>query len=209
MGFLVGKGQDSHLCPTARHNVCLARVAPRFISPFLRYGSRYYSSIPLSVELKSGSEPNHYFTGQIGGQALRDKFFHNAFVYPAGPFPTLTAFHDCLACLSLPIHSTSFSRERRPELSGLSDEEPIVFTHSDLHGSNIMISPPETESPRVIAVLDWHQSGWYPRHWEVLKANWTADLYGEWAEKYIPQFLEPADFEYFRAFEWVRMCRGI
>lgn len=71
----------------------------------------------------------------------------------------------------------------------LPDDMRIIFTHSDLHRSNIII---RTEGPPCIAaVVDWHQSGWLPEYWEFCKARWTADIGDEWQAEYLPKFLEP------------------
>lgn len=142
--------------------------------------------------------------GQIGGQALCDMLFFDALAYPAGPFRDIGAFHDWFARLAFRIRPEIFFRDI-PELSGLSDDQPLIFTHGDLHRSNILISSPEAGPARVIAIVDWHQSGWYPTHWEFLKANWTADPHAEWATKYIPQFLSRAPLGYWRAWEWIRL----
>ncbi len=130
--------------------------------------------------------------------------FYQAFVYPAGPFPDIHTFHDWFARLSCRVRPELFSRDEW-ELSGLSDDQPIIFTHGDLHRSNILISPREDGAARVIAIIDWHQSGWYPRDWEFLKARWTADIYGKWATQYIPQFLTPPCLDYWRAWEWISL----
>ena len=128
-------------------------------------------------------------------------------VYPAGPFPNVESFHDWFARLSFRRRQDILPSDI-PELSGLSNEKPVFFTHGDLHRSNILISLPEAGPACAIAVIDWHQSGWYPRYWEFLKAIWTSDIYGEWAQKYIPQFLEPASLDYWRAFEWITLSLG-
>lgn len=65
-----------------------------------------------------------------------------------------------------------------PWRSLLSDESPIVLTHGDLHQSNIIVS---SSSPtRVLAIIDWEQSGWYPDYWEYCKANYTVHEDDEW-----------------------------
>ncbi|GAM87388.1 hypothetical protein ANO11243_054120 [Dothideomycetidae sp. 11243] len=82
----------------------------------------------------------------------------------------------------------------------LPSQAEIVFTHADLHPSNILIS---ISSPtRVVAIVDWGQAGWYPDFWEYCKAMYTSDYESEWATKYIPLFLDkPAEgveaFEYY------------
>ena len=68
------------------------------------------------------------------------------------------------------------------------DDAAVVLTHADLHPSNIMVS---TESPfKVVTLIDWHQSAWYPDYWEFSKAVFTSDSDGEWREKCIPMFVD-------------------
>ena len=60
-----------------------------------------------------------------------------------------------------------------------------------------MITPPlEGQSARVLAIIDWCQSGWLPSYWEYNKACWTGDTRAEWATKYIPLFLDRDDEAY-------------
>ncbi|KAI1105026.1 hypothetical protein F4804DRAFT_331695 [Jackrogersella minutella] len=48
----------------------------------------------------------------------------------------------------------------------------VVFMHADLDKSNIFVSPREGDSPhRVGAIIDWHQSGWYPSDWGYINAQ--------------------------------------
>ncbi|CAA7269377.1 unnamed protein product [Cyclocybe aegerita] len=57
-------------------------------------------------------------------------------------------------------------------------DSPIVFTHGDLSFSNIMITPRSAPGPaRVLAVIDWEQSGWMPDFWEYCKPRiWMMSL---------------------------------
>ncbi|EXL92869.1 kinase-like domain-containing protein [Fusarium oxysporum II5] len=74
----------------------------------------------------------------------------------------------------------------------LHDDPGVVFTHADLHQSNIMVS--EGWPCRIVAIIDWHQSGWYPDYWEFYKAEYTNHWESEWVQKYIPMFLnEPRE----------------
>ncbi|KAK2863665.1 hypothetical protein FQN49_004111 [Arthroderma sp. PD_2] len=71
----------------------------------------------------------------------------------------------------------------RPELTGpnavknfenacgieISIDVPIKFTHADLVAPNILLSP--GPNPKVVAVIDWGQAGWYPAYWEYCKAR--------------------------------------
>lgn len=50
-----------------------------------------------------------------------------------------------------------------PWRPGLLDDALLVFTRGDLHRSNILMSWDQNIGmPRVAAIADWHQSGWYP-----------------------------------------------
>ena len=90
-----------------------------------------------------------------------------------------------------------------PYRDGLPDDAEVVFTHGDLHPSNIMVS---RESPcKVVALIDWRQSGWYPDYWEFCKAVFTAEGGGEWLEVSIPSFIDDTGYydawnNYARAF---------
>lgn len=48
----------------------------------------------------------------------------------------------------------------------LEDNHEIVFTHADLAPRNILVG----ENGQVTAILDWEYAGWYPEHWEYIKA---------------------------------------
>ena len=41
----------------------------------------------------------------------------------------------------------------------------IVFTHADLHFSNIMVS-----DGHISGIIDWETAGWYPDYWEYCRA---------------------------------------
>lgn len=74
----------------------------------------------------------------------------------------------------------------------LPDDVAIVFTHGDLHRSNIVVSSEGEEGdPRVLAIVDWGQAGWLPAYWEFCKARWTTGIGEEWEVEYLPRFLEP------------------
>jgi thiamine kinase-like enzyme len=119
--------------------------------------------------------------------------FTNGVQPRGGPFSTVEEFHNWLSS-----RLTWGSRQHWPAVGpnkipdpyrqGLPDNCSIVFSHSDLHPSNILIS---AERPhRIVAIIDWQQSGWYPDYWEFCKAEYTTEPRSEWVTEYIPQFLE-------------------
>ncbi|KAH8636030.1 hypothetical protein IG631_07864 [Alternaria alternata] len=121
-----------------------------------------------------------------------------------GPFPNLSAFHDYLSTdfglsKDLGAHAPHEFRHHFP------DQDSIVFAHADLHPSNILVST--GPNPRVVSIVDWHQSGWYPAYWEYCKARWTSRVGGEWEAEYLPMFLDQHDcYDYF---DYFCLCRGV
>ena len=58
---------------------------------------------------------------------------------------------------------------------GVPDDVPVVFTHADLTPSNIIVSSSASQPRTFLAIVDWHQSGWYPAYWEACKSISNAD----------------------------------
>jgi len=77
----------------------------------------------------------------------------------------------------------------------------IVFTHNDLLPPNIFITP--GPNPKVTAIIDWAQAGWYPAYWEYCKARYIrvnpryfSDVaMVDWRTKYLPLIVDPVDEE--------------
>ena len=49
----------------------------------------------------------------------------------------------------------------------------------------------DTKPARVLAIVDWAQSGWYPDYWEYCKALYTCFYEDEWRQDFIDKFLCP------------------
>ncbi|KAK4043323.1 hypothetical protein C8A01DRAFT_32643 [Parachaetomium inaequale] len=135
-----------------------------------------------------------FFIGHINHQPPSDVIFESSRNNPlGGPFHSVAEFHDWLSILirtGLEQHWPGKKPSEIPDpyRESLPDDAPVVLTHGDLHPSNIMVS---TDSPcKVVAIIDWHQSGWYPDYWEFCKAVFTAEVNGEWMDRYIPMFLD-------------------
>ncbi|OTA55885.1 hypothetical protein K449DRAFT_376262 [Hypoxylon sp. EC38] len=168
------------------------------------------TSVEALRSLRQETEP--YYIGHIGRQGVGDIIFSEAGDPHAGPFENITQFHDFFARYSCRHHPDWNPRRDFPELAGLTDDRPIVFTHADLAKCNILMTPREGDSPpRVAAIIDWHQSGWYPCDWEWLKAQWTCDPLWDgyrdtdWISKFIPE----ADKDYLVAWEYITRCLGL
>lgn len=108
---------------------------------------------------------------------------------PAGPFPDVESFHDWFSRSTRQAHHDP-DEAPHPWRQGLLDDVPIVFTHGDLHRSNIVMSREGTEMPRVIGIIDWHQSGWYPAPWEFYKTRFTCKANEKWELDFLLEFLQ-------------------
>lgn len=106
----------------------------------------------------------------------------------AGPFDTVKDFHNWFKFLHRRPMPDPFSVPVEPFRQDLPDSSAIKFTHKDLHRSNILITP--TKPYRILAIIDWEQSGWLPEYWEARKAQYTADRDDEWSTKYLPLILD-------------------
>ena len=83
---------------------------------------------------------------------------------PIGPFPNESAFNDHLVSVAEPY----MDETTLPSIRALMrDDHRIVFTHGDLAPRNILV-----QGGKVVAIVDWEESGWYPEHWELVKAMW-------------------------------------
>lgn len=72
--------------------------------------------------------------------------------------------------------------------SGLMDDHEIVFTHGDFAPRNILV-----EGDRVTAIIDWEFAGWYPEHWEYMRAFRDWNSMPDWSQ-YLVQML-PIKYE--------------
>lgn len=140
-------------------------------------------------------DPEDRFLGRINRGPLQDVVFADGIRPRAGPFSSVKEFHDWFSFLmrlqaASGPHWEGYKFEDIPDpyRQLLPDDPGVVFTHADLHQSNIMVS--EGSPCRVITVIDWHQSGWYPDYWEFYKAVYTNHWESEWVQEYIPMFLE-------------------
>jgi hypothetical protein len=124
-----------------------------------------------------------------------------------GPHASVSAFHEALArrALRRPENFTN-PRQEIEELSGFDDEVPIVFAHVDLAKSNIILSDLDDGPCRLVAIIDWHQAGWYPEPWEYLKAQFVDVCSSEWVQFYLPKFLKKPSFAHLRSFDFVAMA---
>ncbi|OAA55560.1 Protein kinase-like domain protein [Niveomyces insectorum RCEF 264] len=156
------------------------------------------------------------FIGSVVGEPLLDSVFVNTGSVGHGPFPSVSQFHDWFTTAYGPHRLPPWEpRSPHPYRCYLPDDGPIVFTHADLHPTNILIraSRQNGGSPRVAAVIDWQQAGWYPAYWEYCKSRWawSAKAGSAWPETYVPKVLEAGPYEgdCYNYWDYFVLARGI
>jgi aminoglycoside phosphotransferase (APT) family kinase protein len=73
-----------------------------------------------------------------------------------------------------------------------SRSHPLAFTHGDFDLRNVMV-----KGNKVVALIDWEASGWFPAHWEYLKAHWVPSVHErerEWRAR-IKEIVTPYEME--------------
>lgn len=110
----------------------------------------------------------------------------------AGPFSNLNEFYNWLEWLPQRF-LTPTQRYEDPFLQHMPAETTIKLTHADIHPSNIMVSVPTSGPPRIVALIDWGQAGWYPDYWEYFKMCYTTHWDSEWRKIWIPRVIEPQE----------------
>jgi aminoglycoside phosphotransferase (APT) family kinase protein len=92
--------------------------------------------------------------------------------FEGGPFDTEVEFNNFLLSDTIPSCPNILRDIARRSLR--TDHE-IVFTHGDFHPRNILV-----KDGRVVGLLDWEYSGWYPEYWEFVKTFVSADHTIDW-----------------------------
>ncbi|ORY09386.1 phosphotransferase enzyme family protein [Clohesyomyces aquaticus] len=126
------------------------------------------------------------YIGNIARGPLYDRAISLKYMAEAGPFTSVKEFHDWFTNLFKRLVPDP-ENIPNPYRQDLSDDFEIVFTHKDLHPSNIILS--SSDPPRVLAIIDWEQPGWLPAYWEDRKAHYTCSYTGAWSETYLPIIL--------------------
>ncbi|KAH7885000.1 kinase-like domain-containing protein [Phlebopus sp. FC_14] len=122
----------------------------------------------------------HSYVGAHGNSPCTDPIISDQ-----GPFPDIATFNEALVGVVRPcFRGNMLSVVRR--LLHRTDGYRIVFTHGDLHISNIIITRTTTPSgpcSRIVAIIDWECAGWYPEHWEYVKLLNNVKWVSDWAAR--------------------------
>ena len=145
-------------------------------------------------ELRAINPPSNTGVQSCTGGSLHDSRITHG-LPRFGPFKTIQAFHFWLRReMSVPDIQT-YSKESRHECDWTAVEKmatmqdgqwpPSVFTHADLNPCNILV-----HGNKVVSIIDWEFSGWYPDYWEYTSSWYGAIVHTQWQDE-ILKFFEP------------------
>ncbi|OIW32048.1 APH-domain-containing protein [Coniochaeta ligniaria NRRL 30616] len=120
----------------------------------------------LFSDLRSLPFPENRPLGGVNGDGCKDA--RRALRVNAEPILDVGQFDEFI-----------FSRPKRasPLYTGFlrrfipADAMKCVFTHGDVRPANIMVDRDEDGAWKVVGVIDWERSGFYPEYWESVKVN--------------------------------------
>jgi aminoglycoside phosphotransferase (APT) family kinase protein len=124
------------------------------------------------------------FIGCIDGTACEDQLFTDE-LGGYGPYDNESDFNKGIV--------TALKRSRQGpwvdvvcEMITSLKNHKIVLTHGDFAPRNILV-----QGTKVVAVLDWELSGYYPEYWEYVKALWRPPWETGWIkDKAVDQVLK-------------------
>ncbi|KAF3918725.1 hypothetical protein AA313_de0209287 [Arthrobotrys entomopaga] len=103
------------------------------------------------------------FIGSVDHTHCEDVLFEETNV-PRGPYNSEEEFSQGIVDTLLEKEDTAFPRMVCAMVKDVLKDHKIVFTHGDFLPRNILV-----RDGKVVAILDWEMSGWYPEYWEYTK----------------------------------------
>ncbi|KAF7163167.1 hypothetical protein CNMCM5623_008237 [Aspergillus felis] len=154
------------------HTVLITTAVPGQTLEAVFHRLSYWEREQLSKDLKSVLSqlrciPNHtpYVFGNCHGGPLND---HRLPSGTCGPFNLISEFNTFL------VHRY-VRKETKDKIAAVhACPYRSVFTHADLHPSNILI-----DRGRLSGIVDWECAGFYPEYWEFTKLMYGAERFPE------------------------------
>ncbi|EWG53934.1 hypothetical protein FVEG_12260 [Fusarium verticillioides 7600] len=126
------------------------------------------------------------FIGCIDGTACNDQYFcEDPEGY--GPYKTEQDFNQGIVKAMKRDNENGFTEWRCSVWLSVMKDHDIVLTHGDFDPRNILV-----QGDKVVAILDWEMSGYYPTYWEYGKALLRPEWESVWSRsKAVDKILEP------------------
>ncbi|EGX94033.1 Protein kinase-like domain [Cordyceps militaris CM01] len=126
------------------------------------------------------------FIGCIDGTPCQDQYFFSE-KEDYGPYQTEHEFNQGIVNLMRKQGPHAFIAWRCDVWKDVMKDHNIVLTHNDFDPRNILV-----QGAKVVAILDWEFSGFYPEYWEYCKAVSCPDWEHPWSRsRAIDQILRP------------------
>lgn len=109
---------------------------------------------------------------------------------PFGPFPDVASFHEKIL-RTCPI--SEWERLEKIVPQSYNKEHRVVFSHGDLHISNILV-----HNGRLSGLIDWECAGWYPEYWDYTIAIYHIKKLPFWVNslgRIFPQYAQELEVE--------------
>ncbi|KAL1850417.1 hypothetical protein Daus18300_012951 [Diaporthe australafricana] len=143
-------------------------------------------------ELRALPPPTGFAVGSCVGGSLQD--FRQRQAPPPvqfGPFKTIQGFHRWLRDDLELGQANSMDQVDRDDLDAMITRQDgswpqPVFTHGDLNPSNILV-----RDERIVGIIDWEMSGWYPHYWEYTSLRLASYIVNPAWDESIEKFLHP------------------
>lgn len=143
-------------------------------------------------ELRALQPPTEFAVGSCIGGSLQD--FRQSRAPPPvrfGPFRTIQDFHSWLRDGLKQGQAENMEQADLIEVNEMIPRQdgpwpPPVFTHGDLNPSNILV-----RDDKIVGIIDWEMSGWYPHYWEYTSLKIGSDLVNPAWDDNIDKFLRP------------------
>ncbi|CZT18042.1 uncharacterized protein RCC_03880 [Ramularia collo-cygni] len=142
-------------------------------------------------ELRALEPPSMAMQSCVGASLLDFRIAHTR-GKRFGPFDSIPEFHRWLRrWCQPPLANIHWSDEEKLAIEKMIKRQdraswpPPVFTHADLHSCNIIV-----QNEKLVGIIDWEFSGWYPSYWEYTSAWCTAVVARNW-RKHLEHFLDP------------------
>lgn len=125
------------------------------------------------------------FIGAVDGTACEDPLFEVE-IGAYGPYQNEPAFNEGIITALKNTLSSGWVNTVCDMVGTLKDHK-IVMTHGDLSPRNILV-----QGSKVVAILDWEMSGYYPEYWEYVKALYRPAWKSSWIkDRAVNQVLNP------------------
>lgn len=125
------------------------------------------------------------FIGSVDGTACEDPLFTDD-LGAYGPYENEAMFNQGIVKALKDTLSSGWV-DTVCNMAMSMEGHKIVMTHSDLSPRNIIV-----QGSKVVAILDWEYSGYYPDYWEYVKAFYRPAWESEWMKnRAVDRILEP------------------